>query len=66
MTDKTENYVIRIPMEVYSRVVGFLRPVQNWNVGKQQEWKDRKTYKMDLAYRRMDDDERGVVKRSYL
>jgi len=64
MTDKTENYVIRIPMEVYSRVVGFLRPVQNWNVGKQQEWKDRKTYKMDVAYKRMDSDD--VVKRSYL
>jgi anaerobic ribonucleoside-triphosphate reductase len=30
--------------EVYSRVVGFLRPVQEWNKGKQQEYKDRKTY----------------------
>jgi len=30
--------------EVYSRVVGFLRPVQSWNKGKQQEYKDRKTY----------------------
>jgi ribonucleoside-triphosphate reductase len=30
--------------EVYSRIVGYLRPVQNWNVGKKQEWKDRVTY----------------------
>lgn len=31
--------------EVYSRVVGYLRPVQQWNEGKQQEYKDRKEYK---------------------
>lgn len=31
--------------EVYSRVVGYLRPVQQWNVGKQQEFKERKEYK---------------------
>ena len=29
---------------VYSRVVGFLRPVEDWNVGKQTEFKDRKIY----------------------
>ncbi len=31
--------------EVYSRIVGYFRPVQNWNVGKKQEFKDRITYK---------------------
>ncbi len=30
--------------EVYSRVVGYLRPVQQWNKGKQQEFKERVTY----------------------
>lgn len=30
--------------EVYSRVVGFLRPVEQWNNGKQAEFKDRKTF----------------------
>ena len=30
--------------EVYSRVVGYMRPVQNWNPGKQKEFGDRKTY----------------------
>jgi len=30
--------------EVYSRVVGYLRPVRDWNLGKQEEWKDRKTF----------------------
>ncbi len=30
--------------EVYSRIVGYLRPVQNWNEGKAQEFKERKTF----------------------
>ena len=30
--------------EVYSRITGYYRPVQNWNVGKTQEYKDRKVY----------------------
>ena len=32
--------------EVYSRVVGYLRPVSQWNEGKQQEFKDRKDFKI--------------------
>jgi len=32
-----------IPCEVYSRVVGYFRPVSQWNTGKQQEFKERKT-----------------------
>jgi hypothetical protein len=34
----------RIPCEVYSRIVGYMRPVQQWNVGKQQEFVDRRPY----------------------
>ena len=30
--------------EVYSRVVGYLRPVNQWNPGKQEEYKDRKMF----------------------
>lgn len=30
--------------EVYSRVVGYYRPVQNWNKGKKEEFKQRKVY----------------------
>jgi len=30
--------------EVYSRITGYYRPVQNWNNGKAQEFKDRKVY----------------------
>jgi ribonucleoside-triphosphate reductase len=32
--------------EVYSRVVGYLRPVKQWNNGKQAEYSDRKVYKV--------------------
>ena len=32
------------PAEVYSRITGYYRPVQNWNVGKTQEYKDRQVY----------------------
>jgi len=34
------------PCEVYSRIVGYFRPVQQWNLGKQQEFKERKEYKI--------------------
>lgn len=30
--------------EVYSRITGYYRPVKNWNAGKVQEFKDRRTY----------------------
>ncbi len=33
--------------EVYSRITGYYRPVKNWNAGKTQEFKDRKTYKVE-------------------
>lgn len=35
--------------EVYSRITGYYRPVQNWNDGKTQEYKDRVTYNIDTS-----------------
>ena len=32
--------------EVYSRITGYYRPIQNWNSGKAQEFRDRKTYEI--------------------
>ena len=32
--------------EVYSRVTGYFRPVANWNKGKKEEFKDRRTFKV--------------------
>ena len=37
---------IEQPCEVYSRIVGYLRPVRQWNAGKQEEFKDRKEFKI--------------------
>lgn len=37
--------------EVYSRITGYYRPVQNWNVGKTEEFKERKTY--DVPHSRL-------------
>jgi ribonucleoside-triphosphate reductase (formate) len=36
---------VKQPCEVYSRIVGYIRPVNQWNKGKQQEYDDRKVYK---------------------
>lgn len=36
--------------EVYSRITGYYRPVQNWNDGKIQEFKDRKVYDLGQSH----------------
>jgi ribonucleoside-triphosphate reductase len=33
---------------VYSRVVGYLSPIRQWNKGKSEEWKDRQEYDVDV------------------
>jgi ribonucleoside-triphosphate reductase len=40
---------IKQPCEVYSRVVGYIRPVNQWHTGKQQEYKDRKEFKVKAS-----------------
>lgn len=35
--------------EVYSRITGYYRPVQNWNEGKTKEFKDRKVYDIETS-----------------
>ena len=37
--------------EVYSRITGYYRPVKNWNAGKSQEFRDRKTYDLEVSNR---------------
>jgi len=36
--------------EVYSRIVGYLRPVEQWNDGKQAEFADRKLFKIEQPH----------------
>ena len=40
---KLKNYQ---ECEEYSRVVGYIRPVKQWNPGKKEEYKDRKEFKV--------------------
>ena len=37
---------LRQRCEVWSRPVGYLRPVQHWNKGKKQEFEERKEFKI--------------------
>ena len=63
MTDSRVNgseSMRRVPCEVYSRIVGYLRPVQDWNSGKQQEFSERRP----LRYDRLVGDEKGETDHS--
>ena len=46
--------------EVYSRITGYYRPVQNWNDGKLQEYKERKVY--DIANSHLDEGRMARIK----
>ena len=48
--------------EVYSRITGYYRPVQNWNDGKLQEFQDRKVY--DLGQSRLSREKKEAEKES--
>ena len=41
--------------EVYSRITGYYRPVQNWNDGKSQEYKDRVVYDVENSVLKLKD-----------
>ncbi len=45
--------------EVYSRITGYYRPVQNWNEGKSQEYKNRKIYNIEHS-RELHQDLKGI------
>lgn len=44
-SDALRDGEVKVPCEVYSRIVGYLRPVQAWNDGKKQEFGERVTFK---------------------
>lgn len=48
---RRELLVVRrvVPVECYSRVVGYLRPVAQWNVAKRREFEDRLVYRVARA-----------------
>ena len=47
--DKQRSHTCGETCEVYSRVCGYFRPVSNWNKGKKEEFKDRKTFEIKSA-----------------
>ena len=52
--DKKRAHTCGAECEVYSRVCGYFRPVSNWNKGKKEEFKDRKTFALDNVNRYYD------------
>lgn len=36
----------RTKTQIFSRIIGYLRPVDQWNEGMQESFKDRKTFKV--------------------
>jgi len=47
--EKTEEIekVFAVKAEVYSRVVGYYRPVQDWNEGKREEFRERRYLRVE-------------------
>jgi anaerobic ribonucleoside-triphosphate reductase len=43
------NPVRVVPCEIYSRVVGYFRPVSQWNPGKREEFSERRPYRLPEA-----------------
>jgi len=46
MGEKENDVLRKVPCEVYSRIVGYLRPVRNWNAAKRQEFEDRQVFRV--------------------
>ena len=41
--------IMKVPCEVYSRIVGYHRPTSRWNKGKAKEFEDRKVFNSELT-----------------
>ena len=51
----------RCEVEVFSRVTGFFRPVQSWNKGKVEEFKDRKKFDIEAGETDRENDLCGIT-----
>lgn len=40
----------RTKCEIFSRSMGFIRPVDNFNIGKRSEFEERKTFKENIIF----------------
>jgi len=48
LENKNQDTKCQAECEVYSRVVGYLRPIKQWNKGKREEFRQRKTFKLEV------------------
>lgn len=46
MNQKTK----RQPVECFSRAMGYIRPIKNFNIGKRAEFEERKTFKENVIF----------------
>ena len=52
---------VRVPCEVFSRIVGYLTPIQNWNAGKVQEFRERVVFRIPAGLEGEDPEREGSV-----
>lgn len=45
--------MVRQKCEVFSRSMGYIRPIQNFNIGKRAEFEERKTFVEHLCLRKV-------------
>lgn len=50
-TESKQQTIRKVPCEVWSRVVGYFRPVDQWNSGKQEEFRERIEYDLEKIKR---------------
>lgn len=55
------NSVQGTETEVYTRIVGYYRAVKNWNLGKKEEYKVRKTFSQDAPLREQIREQSGAA-----
>ena len=51
----------RVPTEIYSRVVGYFRPVNQWNKGKKEEFKERVEFEVSEKEKTIKEDKKEAV-----
>lgn len=54
---------MRIPTEIYSRVSGYYRPVNQWNKGKQGEFSERKFLTIPTTDQEITDEHKRIADR---
>lgn len=50
ITDKNDPNFGRTKTSVWSRSMGYIRPVDNFNIGKRAEFEERKTFKENIIF----------------